>query len=379
MADASLKTRVLSWAAAILFGATVLSASAAMVMALNARANTGDDGLDPRPPLTVEVATLNRVPEYTVREGFVGRVEPARETDLAAERAGLVTEIMVDEGDKVAAGAVLVQLDVRPLEIERQRLLAERASLDADLELARATTSRRETLASNGWSSSQAFDEARFSVTALSARRDAVDAAIARVALDLEKSVITAPFSGEIARRMIDEGAVVAAGTPMVRLQEVHRPQARIGVPPGRAKHLSRGAEVEVSAAGQTLKGRVASVTSDLEPGTRTVPVLVDLPADSGLAMGEIVRLTLERPVTAQGAWVDLSALQEAERGLWSIKTVAPADGGHVVAREAVEILHVAGARAFVRGAFLDGAQVVPIGAHRLTPGQQVALAAETR
>ncbi|MEM6421353.1 MAG: hypothetical protein AAF698_02105, partial [Pseudomonadota bacterium] len=115
-----------------------------------------------------------------------------------------------------------------------------------------------------------------------------------------------------------------------------------------------------------------AAVTPRVEPTTRTVPVLVDLRAEDGFAMGEVVRLILARRVEARGAWVPLTALKEAERGLWSIQTITgPADDQRV-AREAVEILHVADGRAFVRGSVADGALVVPVGVHRLGQGQRV-------
>ena len=366
------KTTLRGWIAAALFGTTVLAGSALAVQALHARAAT-EDTVAARPALTVQVAVLSLVDRYSVQERFVGRVEPARQTLPAAERAGLVTELLVDEGEMVRAGQVLARLDVRPLEIERARLIAERASVEANIELANRTADRRARLADEGWTSTQTYDEARFAATALGAQRDALTAAIARVDLDLEKSVIQAPFDGQIARRMIDEGAVVAAGTALMRLQETGRPQARVGVPADRADALQIGQALQLDYQGRSIAGRIAAITRDLQAGTRTVPVLIDLIADRPLAMGQIVRLSLTRDVAAAGAWVPLTALQEAERGLWSLMTVTGTEGAETVRREAVEILHLDGARAFVRGTFADGALIVPSGAHRLSTGQRVA------
>ncbi|MEM9370741.1 MAG: efflux RND transporter periplasmic adaptor subunit [Pseudomonadota bacterium] len=374
MARTSTKTTWWEWLMAGAFMATVLSGASAAVLTLQARASDTPDETR-RPILTVVAAPITLIDHYVERESYVGRIEPARETAPAAERSGLIVEILVDEGIEVSQGQVLARMDTRPLEISRTRLIAERTSIEADIELAELTTDRRAKLVGDGWSSGQSYDEARYSITALAARRDALDAQIAQIDLDIEKSAITAPFAGRIARRLVDEGTVIAAGTPIVRVQETNRPQARIGIPSGRAAELSPGDTLALKYQGTKLAGTVAAITLDLESGTRTVPVLIDVESEAPLTMGQVVRLDLNRRIDERGAWVDLTALQEAERGLWSLMTVADEDDSHVIRREAVELLHIQDTQAFVRGTFADGARVVSHGAHRVSVGQQVALA----
>lgn len=362
---------MVAWGLAGLVGLAVLATAGASVQALYAGA--AEDGeAQRRPPLTVETMTVVFEPHHLARESFVGRAEPARETRMAFERAGLVTAIAVEEGDSVAAGHVLADLDARPLRIEQRRLRADREALEADIALAEATTRRRQSLVGEGWASRQALDEARFSRSALVARRDAVDAALEQVALDLEKSRITAPFVGRVAARHVDEGSVVAAGTAVLTLQEEARPLARIGVPPDRAASLALGQPVAVLYGDQRLEGQVARKVADLETATRTVPVLVSLPPSPAIASGEVLRLELRRPVLGRGAWLPLAALSEAERGLWSVMTVRDGADGPIIGREAVEILHTEGDRAFVRGSLTEGARVVVAGPHRLTVGQRI-------
>ena len=60
---------------------------------------------------------------------------------------------------------------------------------------------------------------------------DRVKAQIASIDIDIAKSKITAPFDGIVSSRLIDEGAVVAAGTPLLTVLEADRRQARIGLP----------------------------------------------------------------------------------------------------------------------------------------------------
>ena len=64
-------------------------------------------------------------------------------------------------------------------------------------------------------------------------------------------------------------------------------------------------------------------------------------------------------------------------RGLWNILTVVTREGQAITQNEAVEILHIDGERAYVRGTFQPGAEIVAGGTNRVIAGQRVALAGE--
>jgi RND family efflux transporter MFP subunit len=363
-----------AWAGAALFAACLAGLMALSLDAMRARAASDAAEALPPAPLPVRVAPLVMLDGYVIPERFVGRVEPARSTALAFERGGLVSEILVDEGEAVAAGAEIARLDVSALGHERERLEAARAALAADLALAETTLTRREALSGRGFDTAQSLDEARFAVAALRARLRQTGAELARVALDIGKSTLRAPFAGVLSTRRLDEGAVVAAGAELATLQETARPQARIGVPADLAASILPGAAVRLETRSGPVEGALRAASPDVDPATRTRSLLVDLPADAALAMGEVVRLVHARPVRDRGAWVPLGALQEGDRGLWAIYLAAPdGQGGHVARREAVEALHVEEGRAFVRGAFADGALAVTEGVNRLTQGQRLA------
>ncbi|MEM1345598.1 MAG: efflux RND transporter periplasmic adaptor subunit [Pseudomonadota bacterium] len=372
----SLLRTLAAWTGVLIFMAATGAAGIGAVSLLHARAGA-EGGERATPPLPVATVALTLDSRYRIEEAFAGQIEPARSTQLAFERAGLVIEVAVEEGERVDQGAVLARLDTEPLDIERARIEAERAGLVADRELAEATLARRSRLKREGFETGQGFDEARFSLSSIESRIRALDASLAALDLELKKSVLRAPFAGTVSARRLDEGAVVAQGTALVGLQETGRPQARIGVSAAQAARLGKGAAVRLVAGDTEIAATVASVSPDIAPGTRTVAVLVDLDpgafAARRLRMGEVVRLRLTREVAAQGAWVPLAALSEGARGLWSVLVVAEGEAGPTVAREAVEVLHVAGAHAYVRGSIAAGQRLIVEGAHRVTVGQRVA------
>jgi RND family efflux transporter MFP subunit len=330
--------------------------------------------------LPVEVLRLRAESGYVVEDRFLGRLEPARRAALAFERGGLVTEVLVEEGDRVAAGDVVARLDVAALEAERDRLLAQRDQIAAALDLARRTLARQQALEGQGHASAQRLDEARLAAAVEEARAAEIEAAIARLDVDRARSVLTAPFDGTIGARRVDEGAVVAVGAPVVEILESDAPRARIGVSPEAAARLRVGERATLLIEGAPVSARLVALRPDLDPATRTVGALFAPTRPVAASFGAIAELRLPRFVEEPGYWAPVAALVEGERGLWSVLVAAPADGaagpgGAEIVREAVEVLHVEGERAFVRGTLEPGAALLADGPHRVAPGQRVVLA----
>jgi RND family efflux transporter MFP subunit len=351
-----------------------VAAGGVTLLHLRARAERTD-----QVPAAMPVAVWRVLPEdgYVVRERFAGRVEPERRTQVAFERDGLVTRVAAHEGDRVAAGAVLARLDDVTLLAERDRLEAEHRRVASNLELARLTTERRDTLRRQGHAAVQSFDEARLEAAALEAELASVAARLRSVAIDLDKSVVRAPFAGIVAARMVDEGAVVETGSAVLDLLEADRPRARIGVAPEVARRLAVGDPFTLQQGGRPLAASLQAVRPDLATDTRTVPVLFTLDSALGIPFGEIVELVVETRIAEPGAWLPLDALAEGEKGLWTVLTVRESGGRRVVGRETVELLHVEGERVYVRGTLAAGAAVIAGGTHRVIPGQAVEVTAE--
>ena len=283
--------------------------------------------------------------------------------------------IAADEGDKVKKGAVLAELDSARLKANRQELVARKSELQARRRLAMATMQRQSQLKNQGWSPKQRFDEARFSVQELDAGIARVDAQITALDIDIEKSVLRAPYDGEVAGRSIDEGSVVAAGTRILEVLEAASQQARIGLSPDAAANLSVGNRYTLRTGSRTTTATLKAVRSDLETGTRTVTAVFSLQGAAKAQFGEVVSLALERRVDTRGFWLPTTALSEGLKGLWTVLLVQAKPDGHIIRREVVEVLHVRGNEAFVRGGLDNGDHVVSTGANRVTTGQRVARA----
>lgn len=348
------------------------------IFALQTRSDV-NAAVTPAAVLPVRVLTVREVPFHEVTRTFVGLLEAGRSAELSFERGGLVETVLVDDGDRVSEGDVVARIDTSKLIAERGRLIAERAQVRARFDLAKLTRDRQEELNSKGHASAQTFDEARLAVAALVAEGEAVDASIRTVDVDLAKTEIIAPFAGTVSVRYVDEGTVVPSGARIVTLMETGRPQARIGVSPEVAASLQTGNEYSLYSGDRRLTTRFVSVAPDVSTTTRTVTALFDVLENDIPAFGELVRLRVQRKVEGNGFWVPLAALRESERGLWSVLIAEPS--ASVEPRDAevsrvglasVEILHVDGERAFVRGTLTEGSQVILGGGLRIALNQPV-------
>lgn len=379
-ASRTLGRRLLTFVGSVAAALVVIGLAGVATVALYARGAAEAD-VAGRDPLPVETATVRLQDGYRIARAYVGRVEPARTTRLAFERSGLVTAMEIEEGDRVRRGQPLAALDRASLEAERERLLADRRQFEARLELAQRTSRRQGSLANRGFSSDQRADEAKFEADALRAQIAGVAARIKALEIDLAKSRIEAPFDGVIALRLIDEGAVVAPGAAVAVLQEVARPQLRIGLPPETAARLRVGGAFPAVSGGRRFSARLLSVAPDVDPAVRTVTALFALEtAQDGAPpppMGDVARVLIEQTIPTKGVWAPLLALREAREGLWSVYTLRPTDEPSIwtVGLESVRIVAVEGDRAFVEGTLQDGARIVVAGLNRIARGQRVALA----
>lgn len=335
--------------------------------------------------MAVASAIVELRPALEVEDRLVGRVISARRSDLGFERGGRIDSVLVDAGDAVERGQQLASLDARALQAERReieaRLVAARADLArvrAQLDLAAATRRRQSDLYQRGVAAAQEHDEAVFSEKALQAQIGVAEATIAataaalasvEVALDL--AALAAPFDGIVTARHVDEGAIVAPGAPVLSLIDRRR-EVRVGVPVTKRDRLRIGARYAVEIEGREEQCSLSRVVDAVEPSTRTVEAIFDLPDDSGAIDGAVARLALSTRLEQTGFWLPTTALNEGRRGLWSVLVLRPDGATHLVERRDVQLLHVQADRAFVRGPLEEGERVAVSALERLVPGQRV-------
>lgn len=328
-------------------------------------------------PIQVATARLTLEDGYSVARRFPGQIEAAQRTTMAFEQGGTLALLAADEGDRVAPGTLVARLDTRLVEAEQLRLNATRRALEAQAELARRTTGRQSELRDRGFASNQALDNAALRLAELEARIAEIDASLVSVALQLEKSELRAPFEATIATRLVDTGGTVGAGQAILSLVESGGHQFRVGLTPDMVPALSDGTALGARFGDESYPLALASVLPELDSATRTRTVLLDFTGADLPPLRETGTLLLNQQVTERGAWVPLSALQDAPRGLWRLMTLPGSSDTAEVRNEAVEVLFSDGANAYVRGTFKAGTRFITDGPHRVVTGQTVQASGE--
>lgn len=181
-----------------------------------------------RPPsVAVGQVRALRPGEQQVQLTATGFVVSRRQSILAPKVPGRLKEVLVNEGTRVKVGQVIARLDPSDAQVALQRAEAERQSAAAEVAEAVAAEKRAERtylrtgrLAQVGAATVEARDDAQ---TAFTSARAATRAARARVRaaekgreaarLQLESTVVRAPFDGTVVRKIASEGAVLAPAT----------------------------------------------------------------------------------------------------------------------------------------------------------------------
>jgi len=156
-----------------------------------------------------------------------GSVRPKRKVDISASSIGKVTKVAVREGDVVERGQFLLQID--PIELEtavaRIEAMLEAAKANerqaaAQADQAKNDYERAKTLLAGGYRTSQEVDAAKTNYDVAAARLEAVSqdilqyrANLASARHSLKEVTITAPMSGIVTRRNVEEGETAIMGT----------------------------------------------------------------------------------------------------------------------------------------------------------------------
>lgn len=312
--------------------------------------------------------------EHRVRGTVVlpGTVEARRLSTVAAEVAGYVVEMRVDEGDRVARDSPLALLRTVPYDLQLLALQGTLTEARARLELAQSNLERARELFSEDVISQQQIDDALSESIAWRGRVDQTEAQLKQVEVALDRCTIKAPFAGVVVRRLTEVGQWVAQGGPVVELVATRDLRVLVDVPERYFDLVRAGAEATVSFAAVPdlrVTGTIESLVPRADARSRTFPLRVTLPAPGdrvGAGMLADVSLPVGDEATAVLVPKDAVVRQGPDELVFRL-----ADG------DVIEPVPVATGRGVgewivVRGDIDAGDRVVTRGNERVRPGQSV-------
>lgn len=172
------------------------------------------------PPVRVAKVIRQNVPHYL---NGLGTVVPSGDVLVESRVAGQLLRLHFIEGQRVAAGDLLAEIDPRPFQAELEKARGQLIKDKAQLESARRDLTRYEKLARKDYIAEQQYENQRALVRQWEGAVGSDQAAVDAAALQLEYSRITAPISGRLGLRSVDEGNQITANDSggLVRITEI--------------------------------------------------------------------------------------------------------------------------------------------------------------
>ncbi|ACY18820.1 efflux transporter, RND family, MFP subunit [Haliangium ochraceum DSM 14365] len=320
-------------------------------------------------PARVSVETA-RAGSLTDGWSYLGRVESALSAELAAAAAGHVLNVQVREGDAVKKGQVLLALDSAEVRAALAAARARMVGLEGELELAKRQYER---LSGVGFPTISEPERERYErdVTTLEASLATQRAEVQRAQVQLAQHTLRAPFSGVVSSRLVDPGAWVSVGQPVLGLVALEDLEILAQVSDRLAGRIEVGGRAQVRSGDSQAEAEIRGIVGALDPETRTMRVrLVPVERPAWLLAGMAV--DVEFPVELGAEAADGAVIVSRDAVLQGpinsrVVVVRDGEGAHVN----VDVLARSGGDVLVRGDGLAaGDRVVVRGNERLRPGQ---------
>lgn len=349
-------------------------------------------------------------------ERYSASILPGSQLELAFRMGGLIAAVHrvggreVQEGDRVARGAVLARLRsedfglrVKQAESQlreaRSAVEAHRGQLaeaEAALRQAGRDLERAATLFESRSLTRPELDGARARSEAAQARVDAVraqgavieakisgaQALVDEAKLAESDSVLRAPFDCYILRRLADVGALAAPGRPVFVIAGLGSAKALFGVPDIAVQSIKPGQSLSLTTEalpGTALRGVVSRIAPAADPKTRIFDVEVTIASPPrGLRPGMVASLTLSapsQPSPVLGVPLNAVIRMKQDPRRYAVLVVVADQSGRTVARQReVAIGDAYGGMIVITSGISAGDKVITSGAALLNDGDEVTI-----
>ncbi|PYR93223.1 MAG: hypothetical protein DMF84_09510 [Acidobacteria bacterium] len=340
---------------------------------------------------------------------IVGTLAAREEVVVSAEVAGRVARLARDLGDRVTAGAPLVELDQEKL---RYRADAQRAALDqararygatgsgelpplervpevvstaAKLSDAQQRLDRAKSLAARKLLPQSDLDAAQTSVDTARAAHEQALASARQLRADIEAqgsslrlaerevrdATVRAPFEGYVAERLVSLGQFVQPQTPVMRIVRLHPLKVTAEVPEKFAPWIETGREIALRVdafPGQVVHGRVVRVSPAVSLKSRAFAIEGEVPnADGRLKPGTFARVQITTDHVDRAITIPAAAVQSR----YGTNRVFLVQQGRLAGREVILGDRV-GDRVEVTQGLDAGVTIVAKDVEQLTDGMKV-------
>ncbi len=341
----------------------------------------GAAGRRPLAPVQAASATSESVPWYL---SGLGTVTAANTVTVRSRVDGQLMALHFQEGQQVAAGALLAEIDPRPYQVALTQAQGQLAKDQATLANARRDLSRYEKLAKTSLVSQQELDTQRSLVSETLGTLKADEGNVASAQLNLTYSRITAPISGRVGLKQVDVGNYISSGdtTGLVVITETHPIDVVFSVAENNISQIlnaqKNGQPLTVEAwdrSNQTLltRGTLLSIDNQIDVTTGTIKLKARFNnSDDALFPNQFVNARLKVDTLQDAVVIPSAALQMSNDGhfVWVVNSEDK------VSKKRVTVGLQDSQKVVINAGLDAGDRVVTDGLDRLTEGATVEIVA---
>jgi multidrug efflux system membrane fusion protein len=315
-----------------------------------------------------------------LRVEAIGNVEPFATVAIKARVDGQIVKVFFADGQEVAAGQPLFQLDPRPFQASLQQAEAALLRDKAQLDRARTQQQRYQDLLQKNFISPDAYAQFVTNADTAAAAVRSSEAALENARLQLEYATIRSPISGRTGKILIQLGNLVKANdTPsLVVINQVAPVYLSFAVPEqylgAIRKYMAIGklpVEARLQEANSSASGELAFIDNTVDAVTGTVKLrAVFQNQDRVLWPGQFVTASVTLREQQDAIVVPSQAVQTGPKGQF-VFVITP---GLLAEVREVAVERVEGVQSIIARGLKPGESVVTNGQSRLVSGAKVSL-----
>ncbi|MBH23660.1 MAG: hypothetical protein CMH57_04165 [Myxococcales bacterium] len=279
----------------------------------------------PRPASTFTVPMANASADVT----YPAQAEALATVELALRVGGPLVDLPIKEGDIVQEGDTLARVDPRDYQVQVRALRSQAAAARAQRNKARLDLERAQKLVATHAVPEAQLDATQAGFQIATAQLAQVTRSVEAARLSLQDTTLGAPFSGRVARVLVENHQTVAPGQPILRLQDTRRVMVRLNVPERDMLALTNEPDPKLSVrfsahGGESFPAEVREYGTDINPDTRTYELALTVDTgDLAILPGMTATVTWERTRRATPV-IPLATLTTTSDGRSMVWRVSP-------------------------------------------------------
>jgi RND family efflux transporter MFP subunit len=282
-----------------------------------------------------------------------GSVKATNQAVIKAKVSGDILQVLVKEGQVVAQGQVLAQIDTTEFAAKAAERDAMLKNAQAQLTMAERTFTNNKALVDKGFISMSALDTSQDTVMANKAQVNAQQQQLLQAQKTLADATVRAPLAGVVTEKLVSAGDKASPDTKLFTIVDPRSLEFEAALNPTDAAQLAPGAVLNLTAEGLApVQASIARINAAVSASSRTVTVYASVPADSGLKSGQFVSGVVRISGSEALSVVPVDSVRD-EGGRQVVYTVVKGDAGEVLSAVPVKLGQ--------RGELADGQVVVQV------------------